>query len=465
MPYRMVSTLPVLLVVDDERATREGLRQAFEDQFDVYTAPDLNRAMTILENEKIDILLTDLRLGSGSGMTLLEKAQALKNRPICVMMTAYGSIDNAVEAMRRGAYDYVMKPLDLDKLSVILKRALKEKRLDHRDLISSTSIPAIKEKIIGSSKALIELLRRAQQVAPTRATVLIEGQSGTGKELIARAIHQWSERRDGPLVTVHCAALSPQLLESELFGHERGAFTGAVERRIGRFEEADGGTLFLDEIGEIDASTQVKLLRALGERVIQRVGSNQNISVDVRVIAATNRDLEAMMHEKKFREDLFYRLSVVRLYLPPLIERKEDIPELVDNFLHVCAKENGKPVPKLADGVMEVLMRYHWPGNIRELRMAIEHGVVMANEGVIRLQDLPERIVRVQKETQVSGQGEAVDLLSLEEQEKRSIAEALKVCAGNRTRAAERLGISRRTLHRKIKEYGLIQDDHDGDAE
>jgi two-component system response regulator AtoC len=455
----MADILPTLLIVDDEKATREGLRQAFEDQFDVYTAPDVNGAITILENETIDILLTDLRLGSGSGMKLLEKAQTLKEKPQCVMMTAYGSIDNAVEAMRRGAYDYVMKPLDLDKLLVILKRALKEKKLVHHDFPSPVKAPRpITRKIIGRSPALTELLRRAQQVAPTRATVLIEGQSGTGKELVARAIHEWSERRDGPLVTVHCAALSPQLLESELFGHERGAFTGAVEKRIGRFEEAVGGTLFLDEIGEIDAATQVKLLRALGERVIQRVGGNQNISVDVRVIAATNRDLEAMMREKKFREDLFYRLSVVRLYLPPLSERKEDIPDLVDEFLRECSKENGKPMPKLADGVMEFFMQYHWPGNIRELRMAIEHGVVMANQNVIRLEDLPERIVRAQKEAYDLGASPTSHLLSLEEQEKRSIAEALKACDGNRTKAAERLGISRRTLHRKIKEYDLIQE-------
>ncbi len=463
----MADTLPILLIVDDEKATREGLRQAFEDQFDVYTAPDVNGAITILENEKIDILLTDLRLGSGSGMKLLEKAQTLKEKPQCVMMTAYGSIDNAVEAMRRGAYDYVMKPLDLDKLLVILKRALKEKRsaLTPHEVSSPFKAPrATTPKIVGTSPALTELLRRAQQVAPTRATVLIEGQSGTGKELVARAIHEWSERRDGPLVTVHCAALSPQLLESELFGHERGAFTGAVERRIGRFEEAVGGTLFLDEIGEIDAATQVKLLRALGERVIQRVGSNQNISVDVRVIAATNRDLEAMMREKKFREDLFYRLSVVRLYLPPLSERKEDIPDLVDNFLRECSKENGKPLPKLADGVMEVLMQYNWPGNIRELRMAIEHGVVMANHNVIRLEDLPERIVRWQKEGYNTDSSQAAHPLSLEEQEKRSIAEALKACSGNRTKAAELLGISRRTLHRKIKEYGFIQE-HNEDEE
>jgi DNA-binding NtrC family response regulator len=458
----MRQTPPILLIVDDERATRDGLRQAYEDQFDVYTAPDVKGAINVMENEKIDILLTDLRLGSESGIKLLEKAQTLSPPPISIMMTAYGSIDNAVEAMRRGAYDYVMKPLDLDKLLIILKRALKEKGMTLAQQESSLGVKndfTSSIKIIGSSSSLDKVLRQARQVAPTRATVLIEGESGTGKELIARAIHDWSGRREKPLVTVHCAALSPQLLESELFGHERGAFTGAVEKRIGRFEEASGGTLFLDEIGEIDAATQVKLLRALGERVIQRVGGNQNISVDVRVVAATNRDLEAMTLEGKFREDLFYRLSVVRLKLPPLRERKEDIPELVNSFLRDIAKENGKPIPKLGDGIMELLMRYDWPGNIRELRMAIEHGVVMNESGTIRIEDLPERIVRGQEKIKTK---EPLLLngpsLSLQEQEKRSIAEALKICGGNRTKAADKLGISRRTLHRKLKEYGFTEE-------
>jgi DNA-binding NtrC family response regulator len=454
----MAGVLPVLLIVDDERATRDGLRQAFEEVFDVYTAPDVSSAVRVLENQKVDILLTDLRLGAESGMKLLERAQALKEKPVSIMMTAYGSIDNAVEAMRRGAYDYVMKPLDLDKLLVILRRAIKEKGMVMDS--QQEDVPQVlggerMERIVGNSRVLQELLRRARQVAPTRATVLIEGESGTGKELVARAIHEWSGRRDRPLVTVHCAALSPQLLESELFGHERGAFTGAVERRVGRFEEASGGTLFLDEIGEIDATTQVKLLRALGERVIQRVGSNQNISVDVRVVAATNRDLEGMMREKKFREDLYYRLSVVRLYLPPLRERKEDIPMLVEEFLRVCARENGKPVPVLGEGVMEVLMGYDWPGNVRELRMAVEHGVVMNRGNRISVEDLPERIFRGRSER---GEGDlAASGLSLEEQERRSIAEALRLCEGNRTKAAMRLGISRRTLHRKIKEYGFLE--------
>ncbi|MCS7063799.1 MAG: sigma-54 dependent transcriptional regulator [Methylacidiphilales bacterium] len=466
-------TLPVLLIVDDEKATREGLRQAFEEDFDIYTAPDVKSALNILDGIEVDLLLTDLRLGSESGMKLLEKAQTLTPRPACIMMTAYGSVDNAVEAMRRGAYDYVMKPLDIDRLSVILKRAIKDTKADPTPQpdpnTPSSQNGDIASRIVGESPALTQILKKARQVAASRATVLIEGESGTGKELIARAIHQWSARKDGPLVTVHCAALSPQLLESELFGHERGAFTGAIERRIGRFEEASGGTLFLDEIGEIDASTQVKLLRALGERIIQRVGGNQEIPVDVRVVAATNRNLEAMMQEGKFREDLFYRLSVVRLYLPPLRERKEDIPQLVKVFLRDCARENGKPTPRLADGVIDILMRYNWPGNIRELRMAIEHGVVLAEGGVLRTQDLPERIVagasgllqyleNGSKETVPLGKEESQTAssnpFSLEEQERRSIAQALRACGGNRTQAAEKLGISRRTLYRKLKEYG-----------
>ena len=321
----IADNLPILLVVEDEKNTRDGLRRYFDGKFDIYLAPDVPTAMNVLEAQTIDVLLTDLRLMGGTeGLDLLERAQSLSHPPVSVLMTAYGSEKVAVQAMKRGAYDYITKPLDLEKLDVVLTRALHSRKVEteNRRLREELDKKFGLEKLIGNSPAMVEIYERIRQVAPTRATVLIEGESGTGKELVAQSLHMLSPRKSARFVVVHCAALSPQLLESELFGHERGAFTGATERRAGRFEEATHGTIFLDEIAEIDAATQVKLLRALGEQTVQRVGSNQNIKVDVRVVAATNKNLEAMVREGKFRDDLFYRLDVVPIHLPPLRERR-----------------------------------------------------------------------------------------------------------------------------------------------
>ena len=292
--------LPTLLVVEDEKNTREGLRRYFDGKFDIYLAPDVATAMNVLETQPVDVLLTDLRLMGGTeGLDLLTRAQSIPHPPVSILMTAYGSEKVAVQAMKRGAYDYITKPLDLEKLDAVLTRALHSRKVEteNRQLREELDKKFGLEKLIGNAPAMVEIYERIRQVAPTRATVLIEGESGTGKELVAQSLHMLSPRKSARFVAVHCAALSPQLLESELFGHEKGAFTGASERRVGRFEEANHGTIFLDEIGEIDAATQVKLLRALGEQTIQRVGSNQSIKVDVRVVAATNKNLEAMVRK------------------------------------------------------------------------------------------------------------------------------------------------------------------------
>src|SRR5437762_3989531 len=387
-----MSLQPTILIVDDEKHTRDGLRRLLEDEYDTYVAEDTRGAMDVLEREPIDVLITDLRLGGDDGMALIECALKLPHPPICIMMTAYGTVDTAVEAMKRGAYDFVTKPLNLDKVEMLIARALASRKMEqeNRTLRQQVDERYGLENIIGESPALREVLDTIRQVAPSSANVLIEGESGTGKELAAHAIHNLSRRNKAKFVTVHCAALSPQLLESELFGHERGAFTGAHDRRIGRFEQANGGTIFLDEIGEIDASTQVKLLRVMSEeRAFERVGGNQTLRADVRLIAATNKNLEKLVAEGKFRDDLYFRLKVVHLTMPPLRERKEDIPLLVQSFLRHFCKVNEKPLLEITADAMNALLTYGWPGNVRELRTAIEHGVVMATGPKIILRDLP----------------------------------------------------------------------------
>jgi two-component system, NtrC family, response regulator AtoC len=457
---------PTVLIVDDEKHTREGLRTLLEDNYDVYVAADVAGAMDVLEREQVDVLLTDLRLGSEDGMALIDRALKMPRPPICIMMTAYGSVDVAVEAMKRGAYDFVTKPLNLDKVEMLIARAVQGRKLEqeNRALHQQVNERYGLENIWGDSAALQEVLDTIKQVAPSSANVLIEGESGTGKELAAHAIHNLSRRNKAKFVAVHCAALSPQLLESELFGHEKGAFTGAHERRIGRFEQANGGTIFLDEVAEINPSTQIKLLRILSEeRAFERVGGNQPLRADVRLIAATNKNLEQLVREGKFRDDLFFRLNVVRITMPPLRERKEDIPILVRGFLRHFCKENNKPFLELAPDAMDALLTYDWPGNIRELRTAIEHGVVMATGPKITLRDLP-MAVRQAATAKLPGGisateafGEKTSPLDLHETEKKLIAQALAATNGNVTAAAKKLGISRRTLHRKINETNLAK--------
>src|SRR6059058_1284652 len=422
--------------------------------------------MNVLEREHVDLVLTDLRLGGEDGMQLIDRALKMPQPPICIMMTAYGSVDTAVEAMKRGAYDFVTKPLNLDKVELLISRALRGRKLEQENQTLRQQVDERYglENMIGDSPALHEVLDTIRQVAPSSANVLIEGESGTGKELAAHAIHNLSRRNKAKFVVVHCAALSSQLLESELFGHEKGAFTGAHERRIGRFEQANGGTLFLDEVAEIDPSTQVKLLRVMSEeRAFERVGGNQTLRADVRLIAATNKNLEQLVREGKFRDDLFFRLNVVRITMPPLRQRKEDIPVLVRGFLRHFCKANNKEIVDLAPDVMDALLAYDWPGNIRELRTTIEHGVVMATGKQITLRDLPMAL-RQAATTKLPGGvspteafGEKTSPLDLHETERRLIAQALAATNGNVTAAAKKLGISRRTLHRKINEMNLAK--------
>lgn len=475
----------VLLIVDDEKNTRDGLRMSLEDEFDVYVAANSTEAEEILSSESVDVMLTDLRLGGESGMDLITRALSRQHAPICILMTAYGSVDVAVEAMKKGAYDYVSKPLNIDELEIVIKRAIRSRSVEAENVALKSQVADRYglENIIGHSAAMEPIFDTIRQVAPTRATVLIEGESGTGKELVGRAIHHLSGRPKSKLVTVHCAALSENLLESELFGHERGAFTGATERRLGRFEEADGGTLFLDEIGEISLGTQVKLLRAIGERTIERLGSNKPIKIDVRVVAATNRDLSEMVREGTFRDDLYFRLNVVSIQMPPLRSRREDIVLLTGSFLREFTAENGKGPMELSTDAMKLLLDYDWPGNVRELRTAIEHGVVMSNTPKIGVRHLPAYLrdgtLRDLRKTNGSSKGvhdeaakshatgtlstssyaaPAPDDLNLAKMEEHMIHLALERTDGHRTKAAELLGISRRTMQRKLKEMGLIDD-------
>jgi two-component system, NtrC family, response regulator AtoC len=445
---------PTLLIVDDEKTTREGLRAALDERYDVYIAEDAKAAMGLLETENFDVLLTDFRMPNEDGLKLIARAKSLPKPPICILMTAYGSEELAVDAMKRGADDYIAKGrLQIDELEMRIARSLKQQNLEAENVSLRQQLD---EKfgmgnIIGESPAMKEIFEIVQQVAPTRATVLVLGESGTGKELIARALHQLSPRAQQHFVAVHCAALAPTLLESELFGHEKGAFTGAHERRIGRFEQAQGGTLFLDEIGEIDATIQVKLLRFLGERTFERVGSNKTLTADVRLVAATNKNLEELVKAGKFREDLFFRLRVVEIELPPLRQRTGDVPLLGQTFLREFAKENGKAVNDFTADALEALMNYSWPGNVRELRTAIEHAVVLCRGERISLRDLPAA---------VRGGGAVTRLLpektlTVKDAERQLIIRALKETNGNRTHAAQKIGMSRRTFHRKLHAFHL----------
>ena len=452
---------PTILIVDDEKHTRDGLRASLEDDFEVYVAADIQGALNVLDGDHVDLVLTDLRLGGEDGMQLVDKVLARAHPPIVIMMTAYGSVDAAVEAMKRGAYDFVTKPLNIDRLEVLIARALRSRDAE-KQVVELKKVVEKRfglERLIGGSLLMEEVFETIKQVAPTRATVLIQGESGTGKELVAQALHALSGRPKQKFVAVHCAALTPELLASELFGHERGAFTGAHERRIGRFEQADGGTLFLDEIGEIDAATQVKLLRVLGEeRAFERVGSNMPIKVDVRLVAATNKDLAKMVSEGKFRDDLFFRLSVVPVTMPPLRARKEDIPLLVKAFLKTCAEENARTVSELTSEAMQAILRYDWPGNVRELRTAIEHGVVMATGPKVTLRDLPMPVRQGGAAFATNApkwEPPKSEQFNLHEHETQLILQALDDTGGNITHAAKKLGISRRTMHRKIKELKL----------
>jgi two-component system, NtrC family, response regulator AtoC len=448
--------VPSVLIVDDEKHTREGLQQALEESYDVYLARDAEEAFNLLDAQEFEIVLTDLRMPGKSGLKVIDKALALPKRPIVIMMTAYGSVESAVEAMKRGAYDFLTKPVNLEKLELLLQRAFKSRRLETENQILHERLDAKFNftGIVGHSASLQQVVDRVKLVAPSRATVLISGETGTGKELVAQAIHQNSPRAKQPFMAVHCAALPANLLESELFGHERGSFTGATERRIGRFEAADGGTIFLDEIGEIELTTQVKLLRFLEQRSFERIGSSKVITVDARLVAATNRDLEAMVRQGTFREDPYFRLNVVKIQMPPLRERQDDIPVLLAHFIREFAAENQVEPPIFEPAAMRRLQSYAWPGNIRELRNFAENAVVLHRGRRLHEFDLEPKFLGMASAGPVPGTGSAAgNPLSVEENEKRLLRDALVQARGNRTKAAELMGISRRTLHRKLVQW------------
>ncbi len=446
---------PSILIVDDERGTREVLAKFLRADYEVTLAEDGEIGLNLLKRNHYDLVLSDIRMPGATGMKILETTLKMTPPPPCILFTAYGSIETAVEAMKHGAFDFVTKPVNFDQLEILIQRALESGRIkeENQELRKRLDSKFGVENIIGNSAAIQRVIDNVRQVAPTRATISITGESGTGKELIAQAIHQLSGRT-GKFIAVHCAALPETLLESELFGHERGAFTGATEQRKGRFELADGGTLFLDEIGEIPLSTQVKLLRVLETRSFERIGGTETITVDTRVVTATNRDLMEMVRQGTFREDLFYRLDVVTIHLPPLRERQEDIPPLVKYYLDYFAKENGRPLFSVSESAMSALCSYSWPGNIRELKNCMERMVVLTRGSQIDIENVPVNI-REKINPGISKTILNPSTCDLEKNEKILIQRALNECDGNRTRAAEKLGISRRTLHRKLALYDI----------
>ena len=444
-----------ILLVEDDRNTRNGISKLLRNKYEITVAEDGARGINILKKNNFDLVVTDIQMPSASGMDMLKETLKKEPSPPCILITAYGSIETAVEAIKAGAYDFISKPVNVVRMEQVFERALESKDLKEENVRLKRRLNDKYglENIIGKSSKMHEVFDMVKQVAPVKSTVLITGDSGTGKELIAQAVHVLSGRK-GAFVPVHCAALPASLLESELFGHEKGAFTGATERKMGRFEIADRGTIFLDEIGEIDQALQVKLLRVLETKTFERVGGTQSITTDSRIVTATNRNLKEMVKNGKFREDLFYRLNVLNIELPPLRDRKEDIPLLVKDFVDYFAAENNKQVVGFSDEVLNVFDSYNWPGNVRELRNCIERMVVLCREKTLQVENIPchirEKILPELVEQKVS-----YDTLNLESNEKKLIIQALDETDGNRTTAAEKLGISRRTLHRKLNEYGI----------
>ncbi len=442
-----------ILVVDDEASGRTALAALLRDEgYTVETAADGFKALPKLEEHAPDLLLTDLLMPGMDGLELMRRARALDPEIAVVVMTASTAIDSAVAAMRQGAADYLAKPLHFGELAVVLDRAL-ERRTLRRETGQLRQRLADKHRvggIIGSSLPMQRVFETILQVAGSRASVLIVGPSGTGKELVAAALHQHSPRSAGPFIKLHCAALAESLLESELFGHERGAFTGALARRDGRFQQADGGTLFLDEIGEVSPAIQVKLLRFLQEREFERVGGNETIKVDVRVVAATNRDLMQRVKDGAFREDLYYRLNVVSIEMPPLLARPTDIPILAMHFLRKAAAENGKEMRGFTEEALTRLVRHGWPGNVRELENAVERAVVVCRGEDVRVEDLPPT---VQPRSDDDGDVPVIPGASLADIERHAILRTLEHTGGATQRAAEILGISPRKIQYRLREY------------
>jgi two-component system response regulator HydG len=446
-----------VLVVDDEESHRIMLRAVLKEEgYDPTEASDGLEAVKAVEQEPFDLILMDIRMKEMDGIEALTEIRKISPLVPVLIMTAYASVKTAVDALKAGAFEYLTKPLDIEELKILIEKALEFYHLREENLALRERLGSRFDfsRIIGKGRKMKELFDFLAQVAPSEATVLILGESGTGKELVANAIHHNSSRTQQPFVKVACAALPETLLESELFGHEKGAFTGAIARREGRFQAAHRGTIFLDEVGEMSSAIQTKLLRALQEREFEPLGSSRTIKVDVRVIAATNKDLSREIKEGRFREDLFYRLNVIPIHLPPLRDRKEDIPALANHFLSLYREKNKKDIKEISPKAFDLLIRYDWPGNIRELENCLERAVIVARGELIAPVDLPPSIQNLP-----AGKEEAEILfpagISLQETEKALILKTLEDTGGNRSRAAEILGINRRTLQMKLKEYGM----------
>jgi DNA-binding NtrC family response regulator len=445
-----------ILVVDDRPELSDVLARTLRRRgHHVETQNSAEAALKHARDHMPDVVLTDLRMPGISGLELLREFREMPNGPTVIMMTAYGSVETAVEAMQLGAFHYVMKPFNLDEVCIVIEKALERRRIDREveHLREEVGHRYDFENIIARSASMLEVFNLVRRVAPTNSTVLITGSSGTGKELIARAVHTRSLRRRKPFVSINCTALPDSLLESELFGHVKGAFTGAIAGRRGLFEEGNGGTIFLDEIGEISPSLQQRLLRVLQERTFFRVGDSRERAVDVRVLAATNRDLLGEVNAGRFREDLYYRLNVVNIHIPPLRERIEDVPLLVDHFLRLACEANGIPLKKSTPEVLKILSEHSWPGNVRELQNTIERAAVLSSGEKLTPRDLPAEIGHSSDEALLGwAKGEQVTLAELE---RRHILATLEAVGGSRLETAQRLGIDRKTLWRRLREYGL----------
>lgn len=442
---------PSILIVDDEKDTRDFMARALGDRYHVTTAPDAEQAMKALEADpNIALMLSDVRMPGADGLQLLKAAKAKYPKLICILLTAFGTIEQAVSAMKDGAENFLMKPIDLDQLDLCVERALRTGALEREvaNLRSQLEEKYGLDNMVGSSSAMKRVFEMVRRAAPSPATVLLQGPNGTGKDLVAHALHNLSPRAKAPFLAVNCGAITQTLIESELFGYEKGAFTGAYARKAGAFEAANHGTIFLDEIGDLPLAMQVKLLRVLENRSFQRVGGTELVKVDIRVVAATNRDLKAMVARGEFREDLYYRLNVVDIHLPALKDRREDIPLLVARFIKELAEKNHVNVTGITPAALKMLEAYEWPGNVRELRNTIEKMVVLSIGDVLDVADVPEQMQ--------SAAVHAVPLspsATLGENEKAQILAMLRKCDGNRSQAAKELGISRRTLYRKLDEY------------
>jgi len=457
-----MSSRNTILVVDDDNAHRTMLYTLISGWgYEVTQADDGATAIEKVKEQSYDLVLMDVRMVKVSGLEALEQIKSFNPAIPVIIMTAYSSVDTAVDALKQGAHDYLTKPLDFDKLKITIARSMEHTRLkeENRLLKESLGKHFDRQNIIGQSPAMVNLLETVAQVAPSEATALITGESGTGKELIAGAIHFNSSRKDGPFVKINCAAITETLLESELFGHEKGAFTGADRRKEGRFYQAHRGSLFLDEVSEMSLTMQVKLLRVLQEREFTRVGGEKTIQVDVRIIAATNKDLPELIGQGKFREDLYYRLNVVDLEIPSLRKRREDVPLLAQHFLQIFAAQNHKEIKGFTPQAMDHLIRYDWPGNVRELMNAVERAVVLSRSDYLSEKDFPvisgfkiKNDETISQTPPINGDGTT----PLEEVEKATILKTMEASGGNKSEAARRLGITRKTLHKKLKTYGVM---------